>query len=364
MKTGNPINIGALERFAADFEKEIKNARREMRKKPAPRPKGRKVAVIGSGPAGLTCAADLAKMGYQATIFEGLHKSGGVLTYGIPEFRLPKDIVEEEVREIRDLGVDVKLNYLIGRTKTIEGLRREGYEAFFIASGAGLPYFMGIEGENLNGVYSANEFLTRVNLMKAYKFPEYDTPVNVGKKVAVIGAGNVAMDSARSALRLGAEKVFIVYRRTEKEMPARIDEIHHAEQEGIEFHLLTSPIRIIGDEKGDIKKMVCLRNELGEPDDSGRRRPVPIEGSEFEMEVDTVIVAIGNGPNPLLLKTIKDLKLGRKGNIEANEEGQTNIEDIFAGGDIVTGSATVIAAMGAGKHAARAIDKYLRSKKT
>jgi glutamate synthase (NADPH/NADH) small chain len=360
LKTGKPINIGALERFAADFEKTLDE---KAPTKPPTQKKEEKVAVIGAGPAGLTCAADLAKMGYRVTIFEGLHKPGGVLTYGIPEFRLPKSIVQEEVKEIEELGVEVRLNYLIGRTKTIEVLRKDGFKAFFIASGAGLPYFMGIEGENLNGVYSANEFLTRVNLMKAYRFPEYDTPVNVGKRVAVIGAGNVAMDSARSALRLGSEKVLIVYRRTEKEMPARIDEIHHAQEEGIEFHLLTAPIKILGDEKGDIKKMVCIKNELGSPDDSGRRRPVPIEGSEFEMDIDTVICAIGNGPNPLLLDTIGGLKLGRKGNIEADEAGQTNIEDIFAGGDIVTGSATVIAAMGAGKGSARAIDKYLKSKK-
>ncbi|MFQ5951997.1 MAG: NADPH-dependent glutamate synthase [Candidatus Omnitrophota bacterium] len=360
MKTGNPINIGALERFAADFEKTLERMKKAT---PPVKQDKEKVAIVGSGPAGLTCAADLAKMGYRVTIFEGLHKSGGVLTYGIPEFRLPKNIVEEEVREIKKLGVEVKLSYLIGRTKTIEQLREEGYEAFFIASGAGLPYFMGIEGENLNGVYSANEFLTRVNLMKAYKFPEYDTPVNVGKVVAVIGAGNVAMDAARSALRLGADKVMIVYRRTEKEMPARIDEIHHAEQEGIEFHLLTTPVKIIGNEKGDVIKLICIKNELGEPDESGRRRPVPIEDSEFEMKVDTVIVAIGNGPNPLLLKTIDGLKLSRKGNIEADEKGQSSVEYIFAGGDIVTGSATVIAAMGAGKQAARAIDKYLQSKK-
>ena len=360
MKTGKPINIGSLERFAADFEKTLDQ---KAKTTPAARKGKEKVAVTGAGPAGLTCAADLVKMGYQVTIFEALHKPGGVLVYGIPEFRLPKDIVGEEVREIKELGVEVKLNYLIGRTKTIDDLRKEGFEAFFIASGAGLPYFMGIEGENLNGVYSANEFLTRVNLMKAYRFPEYDTPVNVGKKVAVIGAGNVAMDSARSALRLGAQKVMIVYRRTNKEMPARIDEIHHAEEEGIEFHLLTTPAKIIGNEQGDVEKMVCIKNELGEPDASGRRRPVPIEGSEFEMDVDTVIVAIGNGPNPLLLNTIEGLKLNRKGNIEAGENGKTSVGDIFAGGDIVTGSATVIAAMGAGKQAARSIDEYLRSKK-
>ena len=356
MKAGKPINIGALERFAADFE--------ERTRKPKPEPKNEeKIAIVGAGPAGLTCAADLAKMGYKVTVFEGLHKPGGVLTYGIPEFRLPKAVVEEEVEEIKDLGVEVKYNYIIGKTKTIDDLREETYKAFFIATGAGLPYFMGIKGENLNGVYSANEFLTRVNLMKAYKFPEYDTPVNVGKVVAVVVAGNVAMDAERSALRLGAEKVMIVYRRTEKEMPARIDEIHHAEEEGIEFHLLTAPIKIIGDKIGDVVKMVCIKNELGEPDESGRRRPVPIEGSEFEMEVDTVIIALGNGPNPLLLNTIEGLKLNRKGNIEADEKGETSIEYIYAGGDIVTGSATVIAAMGAGKEAARAIDKYLKSKR-
>ena len=299
-------------------------------------------------------------MGYSVTIFEALHKPGGVLTYGIPEFRLPKDIVMKEVEEIKKLGVDIKYNYVIGKIKTIDKLREEGFGAFFISTGAGLPYFMGLEGESLNGVYSANEFLTRVNLMKAYKFPEYDTPINIGKKVAVVGAGNVAMDSARCALRLGAEKVYIVYRRTEDEMPARIDEIHHAKEEGIEFHLLTNPIKIIGDKNGDVKKLICIKNKLGEPDESGRRRPVPIEGAEFEMDMDIVIIAIGNGPNPILLDTINGLKLTRKGTIEANNTGQTNIEDIFAGGDIVTGSATVISAMGAGKNSARAIDQYLK----
>ena len=360
-RTGNPINIGSLERFAADWEEKTEGEGE------IPHPdkvrKLEKVAVIGAGPAGLTCASDLARMGYQVTVFEGLHKPGGVLTYGIPEFRLPKAIVAEEVEEIKKLGVEIRLNYIIGKIKTIKDLRRDGFRAFFISTGAGLPYFMGIEGESLNGVYSANEFLTRVNLMKAYRFPEYDTPINVGRRVAVIGAGNVAMDSARCALRLGAEKVYIVYRRTDKEMPARIDEIHHAEQEGIEFHLLTTPVRIVGDQKGNVKKLICIKNELGEPDESGRRRPVPIKGSEFEMEMDTVIVAIGNGPNPLLLNTVEGLKLGRKGNIEAGEDGQTSIEDIFAGGDIVTGSATVIAAMGAGKQAARAIDRYLGGKR-
>jgi len=354
---GDPVNIGSLERFAADWYRENGDSCETK----TLGVKAGKVAVIGAGPAGLTCASDLARMGYDATVFEALHKPGGVLTYGIPEFRLPKDIVMKEVADIEVTGVEIKYNYIIGKIKTIDTLRDEGYKAFFIASGAGLPYFMNIPGENYNGVYSANEFLTRVNLMKAYKFPEYDTPINVGKKVAVVGAGNVAMDSARSALRLGAEKVYIVYRRTEKEMPARIDEIHHAEQEGIEFHLLTSPVEIVGDETGEVKKLICLKNELGEPDSSGRRRPVAIEGSEFELEMDTVIIAIGNGPNPVLLETIEGLNLNKWGNIDADENTcQTNIEDIFAGGDIVTGAATVIAAMGAGKHAAKNIDKYIR----
>jgi len=357
-RKGNPINIGNLERFAADWE--LKNKSQKENTVLAKDCKGTKIAVIGAGPAGLACSADLAKMGYCVTLFEALHKPGGVLTYGIPEFRLPKNIVLKEVEEIEKLGIDLKYNYVIGKIKTIDKLREQGFKAFFISTGAGLPYFMGMEGENLNGVYSANEFLTRVNLMKAYKFPEYDTPINIGKKVAVVGAGNVAMDSARCALRLGAEKVYIVYRRTEDEMPARIDEIHHAKAEGVEFYLLTSPVKIIGDEKGEVKKLVCLKNKLGTPDESGRRRPVPIEGSEFEMDMDTVIIAIGNGPNPILLDTIKGIKLTRKGNIEAGTDtGQTNVEDIFAGGDIVTGSATVIAAMGAGKISAKAIDQYL-----
>ena len=355
-KSGKPINIGSLERFAADWAMEHNKTKEEI-----PKQTGEKVAVIGAGPAGLTCASDLSKMGYKVTVFEALHKPGGVLTYGIPEFRLPKDIVMNEVAKIEEAGVEMKYNYIIGKIKTIDKLKEEGYKAFFIASGAGLPYFMGIPGENLNGVYSANEFLTRVNLMKAYKFPEYDTPVNVGKKVAVIGAGNVAMDSARSALRLGAEKVYIVYRRTEEEMPARIDEIHHAQEEGIEFHLLTNPVKIVGDEFGEVKKLICLKNELGDLDKSGRRRPIPIEGSEFELEMDTVIIAIGNGANPVLLETIKGLELNKWGNVIADEKTfKTNIEGIFAGGDIVTGAATVIAAMGAGKCAAREIDKFLK----
>lgn len=357
-KKGNPINIGSLERFAADYGRENKPAADTS--KSLKKPGAAKVAVIGAGPSGLACACDLAKFGYNVTIFEALHKPGGVLTYGIPEFRLPKDIVMEEVAEIESLGVELKYNFIVGKLKTIEALREEGYKAFYIASGAGLPYFMNIPGENLNGVYSANEFLTRVNLMKAYKFPEYDTPIVVGKRVAVIGAGNVAMDSARSALRLGAESVYIVYRRTEQEMPARLDEIHHAKEEGIIFHLLTSPIEILGDDAGTVKKMLCLKNELGESDNSGRRQPVPIKGSEFEIEVDTIIIAVGNGPNPILLKTINGLDLNRQGNIEADEAGKTNIKDIFAGGDIVSGAATVIAAMGAGKRAARSIHEYLK----
>jgi glutamate synthase (NADPH) small chain len=360
LKTGQPINIGALERFAADYEREAAQGAKGPRREAGGSKE--KVAVIGSGPAGLTCAADLAIAGYGVTVFEALHKPGGVLTYGIPEFRLPKDIVIREVEGIKDLGVDVKYNYVIGKIKTLDDLRKDGFKAFFISTGAGLPNFMGIEGENLSGVYSANEFLTRVNLMKAYRFPEYDTPVNIGRKVAVVGAGNVAMDSARCALRLGADKVYIVYRRTEEEMPARIDEIHHAQEEGIEFHLLTTPVKIEGDEKGNVTGLICLKNKLGEPDSSGRRRPVPIEGSEFEMEMDTVIIAIGNGPNPLLLNTVEGLELNKWGNIVADDAGKTNIDDIFAGGDIVTGAATVIAAMGAGKQAARTIDAYLSGK--
>jgi len=356
-KKGKAINIGALERFAADREL---NQARGIRQQ-ASEKKGKKVAVIGSGPAGLTCAADLAKMGYEVTIFESLHKPGGVLIYGIPEFRLPKRIIEKETGYIESLGVLFELNILIGKSVTIEALRKKGYKAFFIGTGAGLPHFVGIPGEELNGVYSANEFLTRINLMKAYLFPEYDTPVKIGNKVAVIGAGNVAMDSARCAKRLGAKEVFIVYRRTENEMPARIDEIENAKEEGIKFELLTNPLRIFGNENGWVKKMECIRNRLGEPDESGRKSPVPINGSQFIMDVDTVVCAIGQGPNPLLLSTIKDLRLTKKKNIDADPEtGVTSVEDIFAGGDIVTGAATVIEAMGAGKRAARSIDAYLK----
>jgi len=320
-----------------------------------------KVAVIGSGPAGLTCSADLAKMGYDVTLFESFHKAGGVLTYGIPEFRLPKSIVEYEVDYIRNLGVNIETNVVVGRTATIADLKKEGFRAFFVGSGAGLPYFLGIEGENLNGVYSANEFLTRVNLMKAYLFPEYDTPISIGNRVGVIGGGNVAMDAARSAKRLGAKEVIIIYRRTEKEMPARIEEIENAKEEGIEFRILTNPTRIMG-EAGWIREAECIKNVLGEPDASGRRRPLPIEGSEYKIKLDTLICAIGQGPNPLLLSTLPNLRLTKKGNIESEREGITSIIDLFAGGDIVTGTATVISAMGAAKKAAVSIDKYLKKR--
>ncbi len=357
-KKGEPIDIGSLERFAADTGSDERTS--GEKEKSTTSSKNEKVAVIGSGPAGLTCAADLARMGWQVTIFEALHKPGGVLRYGIPEFRLPKSIMDAEVEQIKELGVDIKYNYIIGKIKTLSDLEKEGFKAFFISTGAGLPYFLGIEGENLNGVYSANEFLVRVNLMKEYKFPEYDTPVKVGRKVAVIGGGNVAMDAARSALRLEAEEVQVVYRRSRQEMPARIDEIHHAEEEGIKFNFLSSPKKILGNERNDVRALGCIRNELKEADDSGRRRPVPIEGSEYEIEVDSVIIAIGNGPNPLLPDTVENLKLGKWGNIEADEDGRTNIENVFAGGDIVTGAATVIAAMGAGKKAARVMDEYLK----
>jgi glutamate synthase (NADPH/NADH) small chain len=364
-RKNDPIAIGRLERFAADYE--INNKRNATRLRQGFDGQGRevrrgskaKVAVVGSGPAGLTCAGDLAKMGYQVTMFESLHATGGVLTYGIPEFRLPKKIVQFESDGIKDLGVDIKINSLIGRTLTIEDLTSQGYKAIFIGAGAGLPQFLRIPGENLGGVYSANEYLTRVNLMKAYLFPEYLTPVKIGKKVVVVGAGNVAMDSARVSLRLGADEVTIVYRRSEEEMPARDEEIERAKEEGIKFRLLSNPTRIIGKD-GWVSRMEILKMELGEPDESGRRRPVPVKGSEFLIDVDTVIVAIGNNPNPLLPRMIKGLKMEKWGGIIADPEtGQTSITYIYAGGDIVSGAATVIEAMGAGKKAARAIDKSL-----
>lgn len=359
-KKGEPVAIGNLERFIADYERE----KGEIQIPEKPKSTGRKVAIIGSGPAGLTCAADLIKSGHQVTLFEALHKPGGVLIYGIPEFRLPKAIVEKEVEYIKKLGVEVVVNAVIGNLFTVDELFNEhGYDACFIATGAGLPIFMGIPGENLNGIYSANEFLTRANLMKAYLFPEYDTPIKRGKKVAVFGGGNVAMDSARVALRLGAEKVYLIYRRSEAEMPARKAELHHAHEEGVEFLLLTNPIRFIDDGKGNVCAGECIKMELGEPDASGRRKPVPIKGSEFQIEIDVAIPALGTRSNPLLLKTLPDLKLNKRGYIVAEEgTGMTSKKGVFAGGDIVTGSATVILAMGAGRKAANAINEYLKWK--
>lgn len=353
----DPVAIGRLERFVADNEDKTKKHKKKIKSSR----KGIKAAVIGSGPAGLTCAGELAKMGYDVTLFEALHKAGGVLVYGIPEFRLPKSILEREIEFVKSLGVDIEFNMVIGKIFTIDELLNEGYRSVFIATGAGLPYFMGIGGENLNGVYSANEYLTRSNLMKAYRFPEWDTPIKKGGKVVVVGGGNVAMDSARTALRLGADKVYLVYRRSEKEMPARDEEIEHAKQEGIDFMLLTNPIEIIGDE-GWVSRVRCIRMELGEKDASGRQRPLAIEGSEFELEADTVVIAIGQGPNPLLTSKDKDIKLNKKGNIIADPDTlKTSKKGVFAGGDIVTGAATVILAMGAGKVAARSMDEYMRT---
>lgn len=357
-KKGDPVGIGRLERFVADY------AMKHDANKPEPVPSnGKKVAVVGAGPAGLTCAGDLRKMGYEVTVFEALHVPGGVLMYGIPEFRLPKAVVQQEIDTLRDLGVEIKVNSVIGKIDNVNQLLEQGFDAVFIGTGAGLPYFLNIPGENYNGVYSANEFLTRVNLMKGYLFPEYDTPVKIGRRVAVCGAGNVAMDAARTALRLGAEEVYIVYRRSKAEIPARAEELEHALEEGVQLKLLTSPVEIFGDENGWVTGMKCLRYELGEPDESGRRRPIPIEGSEFTMEVDTVIMAIGQGPNPLVPSTTEGLETTKWGTIVADEEtGQTSLEGVFAGGDIVTGAATVILAMGAGKKAAQAIDAYLKQK--
>jgi len=359
-KTGEPVAIGRLERFVADYE-----LARGSEVSETAAPTGKRVAVVGSGPSGLTCAADLAKLGHKVTVFEALHIPGGVLMYGIPEFRLPKKVVQTEIDNLRKLGVDIECDTVVGKTVTVdELLNEEGYDAVFLGTGAGLPYFMRIPGENSCGVYSANEFLTRTNLMKAYLFPEYDTPIKVGKKVAVIGGGNVAMDAARTALRLGAEESYIVYRRSREEMPARIEEVEHAEEEGVKFELLTSPVRILSNENGWVTGMECIRYKLGEPDESGRRRPVPIEGSEFTMEVDTVVIAIGQGPNPLVPKTTEGLETTKRGNIVADlETGQTSKKGVFAGGDVVTGAATVIMAMGAGKKAARAIHEYLSNDK-
>ncbi|MFX0022448.1 MAG: NADPH-dependent glutamate synthase [Candidatus Hermodarchaeota archaeon] len=357
-KRWEPVAIGALERYVADWER--KNQLKECPDCEAPN--NIKVAVIGSGPAGLTCAADLARYGFDVTIFEAFHKGGGVLVYGIPEFRLPKEIVEDEIETLKMLGVKVEYNRIIGKTLTIDDLKGMGYKSFFIGVGAGLPSMRKIPGMNLNGVLTANEFLTRTNLMKAYRFPEYDTPIKIGKVIAVIGGGNTALDSARVALRLGAEKVIIVYRRTEAEMPARKEEYHHAVEEGIEFKFLNNPVRFIGDGNGNLESIEVLKMQLGEPDSSGRPRPVPIENSEYLVKCDTVILAIGTNANPILTKSIPELKLNKWGYIEADEHGLTNIEGLFAGGDIVTGAATVISAMGAGRTAAKAMNEYLRSK--
>ncbi len=352
---GESVGIGRLERFVADWalENNVANTDREP-------DNGHRVAVIGSGPAGLTCAGELARKGYRVTVFEAFHVAGGVLSYGIPEFRLPKSIVEKEVDKLRSLGVDIELNTVIGKVLSIDELFEMGYEAVFIGSGAGLPQFMKIPGESLVGVFSANEYLTRINLMKAYK-PDSPTPIFESKKVAVLGGGNVAMDAARCAKRMGAD-VHIVYRRGEAELPARAEEVHHAKEEGIHFDLLCNPVMIEGDEKGRVRSMKVIRMELGEPDASGRRRPIPIEGSEFEMEVDTVIVAIGTSPNPLIRSTTPGLETNKWGCITTNEDGSTSREGVFAGGDASTGAATVILAMGAGKTAARSIDEYLKNK--
>lgn len=357
-----PVGIGRLERFVADWHNENQTAAPD-----APQSNGHRVAIVGTGPSGLTCAGDLAKKGYKVTVFEALHTAGGVLVYGIPEFRLPKSIVAKEVDTLKALGVDIETNVVIGKTLTVDELFDMGYEAVFIGSGAGLPNFMGIPGESLKGVYSANEFLTRSNLMKAYK-DDPVTPIMKGGKVAIIGGGNVAMDAARTALRLGADKVYVVYRRSMEELPARKEEVEHAMEEGIDFRLLNNPVEILGynnpdnprDEKnGFVTGMKCIKMELGEPDAKGRRRPIPIEGSEFTLDVDTVVVSIGTSPNPLIKSTTKGLEVNERGGIIINEDGLTTRDCVYAGGDAVTGAATVISAMGAGKHAAKAIDEYL-----
>ena len=354
---GESVAIGRLERFVADWDRA-----QEHEAVALPEKNGKKVGVVGAGPAGLACAGDLAKMGYDVTVFEALHTPGGVLMYGIPEFRLPKDIVQHEINNIRDLGVKFEVDAIVGQLYDIEELRTEyGFDAFFVGTGAGLPHFMNLEGENLNGIYSANEFLTRSNLMKAYQFPAADTPIKVGKRAAIIGGGNVAMDAARTALRLGAEESYIVYRRSKEEIPARAEELEHAIEEGVQLKLLSSPIKYIGDENDVVTGMVLQKYELGEPDESGRRRPVAIEGETEEMAIDTVIVAIGQGPNPILTNSTEGLELNKRGNIVADEKGQTSLPYVFAGGDIVTGAATVIKAMGAGKDAAVAIDAYLKA---
>ena len=353
---GEPVGIGRLERFVADWH--MRNADASAQK---PEPNGHKVAVVGGGPAGLTCAGDLAKRGYAVTVFEAFHVAGGVLMYGIPEFRLPKAIVQKEIENLKALGVTIMTNMIIGKVFSIDELMEQGYEAVFVGSGAGLPRFMGIEGESLIGVCSANEYLTRINLMKGYK-EDYDTPVLKSKAVAVCGGGNVAMDAARSALRMGAEHVYIIYRRSENEMPARKEEVHHAKEEGVEFLTLQNPVKILGDENGRVRAAVCQKMELGEPDASGRRSPVPITDSEYELAVDTVIMAIGTSPNPLIRTTTKGLEANQRGCLIVDESMMTTKQGVYAGGDAVTGAATVILAMGAGKSAAQSIDEYIKNK--
>ena len=356
-KKGEPVAIGNLERFVADLERD--QGKGEL--PPKSDPTGKKIAVVGSGPSGLTVAGDLILKGHEVTMFEAFHKPGGVLVYGIPEFRLPKEIVYSEINFLERLGVKLERNTVVGRTVSLDELFEQGFDAVYIGVGAGLPSFLNIPGENLIGIYSANEYLTRANLMKAYLFPQYDTPIVKGKNVVVLGAGNVAMDSARTAMRLGADKVRIVYRRSRDEMPARSAEIHHAGEEGIEFFLLTAPTEFIGDENGRVTGMECLKMELGEPDDSGRRRPVPIKGSEFQLDCDLAVIAVGAGANPLLAKSTEGLELTKRGYIIADEEtGKTTKKAVWAGGDIVTGQATVILAMGAGRAASDSIHKYLK----
>ena len=354
-KKGEPVAIGRLERFCADYmsDKAAKAVKAE--------PNGHKVAIVGAGPSSLTAAGDLAKLGYEVTIYEAFHTAGGVLMYGIPEFRLPKAIVQKEIDGLKDLGVKIMTNMVIGKVLSVDELMEMGNEAVFVGSGAGLPRFMGIEGEGLVGVYSANEYLTRINLMKAYK-KEYSTPIISSQNVAVVGGGNVAMDAARSALRLGARRVFIVYRRSMDELPARKEEVHHAQEEGVEFLTLNNPVKVIGDDNSRVRALECVRMELGEPDESGRRSPKPIEGSEFELLVDTVVMAIGTSPNPLIRKTTPGLEVNKRGCLIVNEKEATTKEGVYAGGDAVTGAATVILAMGAGKRAAKAIDEYIKNK--
>ncbi len=359
-KLGDPINIGKLERYVADWELEHKNDDACAVGSPKCEPKkGKKVAVVGAGPSGLTCAGDLARMGYDVTIFEALHKPGGVLAYGIPPFRLPRPTIEAEVDYVKSLGVEIRYNQVIGKIQTLEELFAGGYKAIFLGTGAGLPSFLKIPGANANGVFSANEYLTRINLMNAKNFPEVDTPIWKGKRVAVVGCGNVAMDSVRSALRLGADKAMIIYRRTIKEMTAREEEYHHAHEEGVDFNWLTNPVEIVTDDKNFVKALKLIKMELGEPDDSGRRRPIPIKGSEYLEEVDTVIIALGTSPNPLIPSVTPKLKTSRWGTYEADDKLMTSYPGVFTGGDALTGAATVIEAMGAGKVAARSIAEYI-----